>query len=266
MLLLSVAAGFLSAVANSIASGNPTISTFSENSIRFRSARIVSAIGGGFYLTGMVEPSFGYIAVGSARVSVAVYDIEGNLIAEKTDKINGYELLKWHLRPNPRASFVVFFPFEPSQIANVTVKAGLGGQRSPRVGFSCFCFNDMFASAGGQLLGADHETTEASTSHTTSNKPWRSQNSGQHSLAKSHCLASDWQAARCDVNDGSKTALIPHRYCIYANSQPFVPPAGFTQISYTSCPNLSENHRCHRWPANCLALSSLGLRVVAGWA
>ena len=131
MFLLSVAAGFLSAVANSIASGNPTISTFSENSIRFRSARIVSAIGGGFYLTGMVEPSFGYIAVGSARVSVAVYDIEGNLIAEK--------LLKWHLRPNPRASFVVFFPFEPSQIANVTVKAGLGGQRSPSIGFSCFC-------------------------------------------------------------------------------------------------------------------------------
>jgi hypothetical protein len=27
----------------------------------------------------------------------------------------------------------------------------------------------MFASAGGQLLGADQETTEASTSHATSN-------------------------------------------------------------------------------------------------
>jgi hypothetical protein len=54
------------------------------------------------------------------------------------------------------------------------------------------------------------------------------------------------KTARCDVNDGSKPALIPHRYCIYANSQPSVPLAGIAQsfpslvsesVRTTSAPN-----------------------------
>ena len=120
-LALGVAVGLLSVVGTSIASRNPIISTFSESSVRIRSARIVKAMGGGFYLTGRIEPSFGYVAPGSAHVRVAAYDTKGDLVAEKADRINRSRLIRWHLRPNRRAPYVVFFPFEPSQVGDVTV-------------------------------------------------------------------------------------------------------------------------------------------------
>ena len=56
-----------------------------------------------------------------AHVYVAAYDANGKLLAEKIDKINGNNLVRWHLRPRPRAPYTVFFPWKPSQIAKVTV-------------------------------------------------------------------------------------------------------------------------------------------------
>jgi hypothetical protein len=106
---------------SSRAAGNPVVSTFSENSVRIRSAQVVRALGGGSHVTGMIEPSFGYVPVGSAHVHVAAYGRDKKLLASEIDKIKGYELLRWHLRPQPRASYTVFFPFEPSQIAYVTI-------------------------------------------------------------------------------------------------------------------------------------------------
>ena len=103
------------------AAGNPVVSTFSENSVRIRSAQVVRALGGGSHVTGLIEPSFGYVPVGSAHVHVAAYGRDKKLLASEIDKIKGYELLRWHLRPQPRASYTVFLPFEPSQIAYVTI-------------------------------------------------------------------------------------------------------------------------------------------------
>ena len=79
------------------------------------------ALGGGSYVTGMTEPSFGYVAPRTAHVHVAAYDANGKLLAEKIDKINGNKLVRWHLRPRPRAPYTVFFPWGPSQITKVTV-------------------------------------------------------------------------------------------------------------------------------------------------
>ena len=120
---LSLAAGFAALLfaSNSIASTNPVISSSSENSVRISSARVVRALGGGSYVTGMIEPSFGYVAPGGAQVHVAAYDANGKLLAEKVDNINGNNLVRWHLSPSPRAPYAVFFPWEPSQIAKVTV-------------------------------------------------------------------------------------------------------------------------------------------------
>ena len=61
------------------------------------------------------------MAVPGAHVHVAAYDANGKLLAEKIDKINGNNLVRWHLRPRPRAPYTVFFPWEPSQIAKATV-------------------------------------------------------------------------------------------------------------------------------------------------
>ena len=121
--ILSLAAGFAALLfaSNSIAFTNPVISSSSENSVRISSARVVRAIGGGSYVTGMIEPSFGYFAPGAAHVRVAAYDANGKLLAEKVDKINANDLVISHLRPNPRAPYTVFFPWAPSQIAKVTV-------------------------------------------------------------------------------------------------------------------------------------------------
>jgi hypothetical protein len=121
--ILSLAAGFAASLvaSGSTASTNPVISTSSENSVRISNARVVRALGGGSYLTGMTQPSFGYVAPRAAHVHVAVFDASGKLLAERIGKINGNNLVRWHLRPRPRAPFTVFFPWELFQIAKVTV-------------------------------------------------------------------------------------------------------------------------------------------------
>ena len=120
---LSLAAGFAALLfaSSSIASTSPVISSSSENSVQISSARVVRALGGGSYVTGMIEPSFGYVAPGDVHLRVAAYDANGKLLAEKVDNIDANNLVISHLRPSPRAPYAVFFPWEPSQIAKVTV-------------------------------------------------------------------------------------------------------------------------------------------------
>jgi hypothetical protein len=119
----TLAAGFAALLfaSSSIASTGPVISSSSENSVRISSASVVRALGGGSYVTGMTEPSFGYIAFRAAHVHVAAYDANGKLLAATIDKINGNNLVRWHLRPRPRAPYTVFVPWEPSRIAKVTI-------------------------------------------------------------------------------------------------------------------------------------------------
>jgi hypothetical protein len=120
---LSLAVGFavLLFASGPVVSANVAISSSSENSVRISSARVVRAIGGGSYVTGMTELSFGYVAPLAPHVHVAAYDANGKLLGEKIDKINRNNLVRWHLRPRHRAPFTVFFPWQPTQIAKVTV-------------------------------------------------------------------------------------------------------------------------------------------------
>ena len=80
---LSLAAGLVALLfaSSSIASTYPVISSSSENSVRISSARVVRAPGGGSYVTGMIEPSFGYVAPRAVQVRVAAYDANGKLLA-----------------------------------------------------------------------------------------------------------------------------------------------------------------------------------------
>ena len=93
---LSLAAGaaVLLFASSSIATTNPYhFNLRPKNSVRISSARVVRALGGGSYVTGMTEPSFGYVAPRTAHVHVAAYDANGKLLAEKIDKINGNNLV-----------------------------------------------------------------------------------------------------------------------------------------------------------------------------
>ena len=119
-LSLDAGAAVLLFASSTIASTNTVISSSSENSVRISSARVVRALGGGSYVTGMTEPSFGYVAPRAAHLHVAAYDANGSSWPRKIDKINGNNLVRWHLRPRPRAPYTVFFPWEPSQIAKVS--------------------------------------------------------------------------------------------------------------------------------------------------
>jgi hypothetical protein len=103
-------------------STQPVISSSSEDSFRLNSASVVRAAGGGSYVVGTIEPSFGYDAPRGARIYVAAYDARGKLLAEKVDEIAANELVASHLTPTPRAPYAVFFPWEPSQIAKVSVR------------------------------------------------------------------------------------------------------------------------------------------------
>ncbi|MCX6972958.1 MAG: hypothetical protein NTZ94_01450 [Verrucomicrobia bacterium] len=62
-----------------------------------------------------------YAAPRAAHVHVAGYDTNGKLLAEKVDKLNSNNLVRWHLRPRQRASYLVFFLWTPAQIAKVSV-------------------------------------------------------------------------------------------------------------------------------------------------
>jgi hypothetical protein len=75
-------------------------------------------------------------------------------------------------------------------------------------------------------------------------------------------VATERRSVRSDVSDGAKTASIPHRYCIQADSQPLAHLAGITQ----SFPSLvSESVRMR--PAHQITLplskSQAGKRHVA---
>jgi hypothetical protein len=121
---LFLAAGFaaLLLASSSIASANAVISSSSENSVQTSDTRIVRALDGGSYVTGMIGPSFGYVAPGGAHVRVTAYDANGKLLGEKVDNIDGDDLVISHYSPNPHAPYAVFFPWAPSQIAKVTVE------------------------------------------------------------------------------------------------------------------------------------------------
>ena len=106
---------------SSIASTNPVISSSSEDSVRISSASVVRASGGGSYVTGMIEPAFGYADPRAAQVRVAAYGASGKLLAEKVDEINSDDLVISNHNRSPRAPYAVFLPWEPSQIAKVTV-------------------------------------------------------------------------------------------------------------------------------------------------
>jgi hypothetical protein len=69
----------------------------------------------------MIEPLFGYAAPSAAQVSVAAYGASGKLLAEKLGEIDSDDLVITHLNPSPRVPYAVFLPWEPSQIAKVTV-------------------------------------------------------------------------------------------------------------------------------------------------
>jgi hypothetical protein len=77
---LSLTAGFaaLLLASSSIAYTSPVISSSSANSVRISSARVVRALGGGSYVTGMIEPSFGYVTPRAEHVRVAVYGANGS--------------------------------------------------------------------------------------------------------------------------------------------------------------------------------------------
>src|SRR5258707_464557 len=77
---------------SSIASTSPVISSSSENSVRIDGTSVVRASGGGSYVTGMIEPSFGYAAPRAAQVSVSAYGASGKLLAEKVSEINPDDL------------------------------------------------------------------------------------------------------------------------------------------------------------------------------
>jgi hypothetical protein len=106
---------------SSIAFSNPVISSSSEDSVTISNTSVARASGGGSYVTGMIEPSFGYGPPRAAQVSVAAYGASGKLLAEKVAEINRDELVISHVSSRPRAPYVVFLPWEPSQIAKVTV-------------------------------------------------------------------------------------------------------------------------------------------------
>jgi hypothetical protein len=108
-------------VSNSLA-GSKKFSSSSGGSPRVSSARVVRAIGGGSYVTGVTEPQFGYVPIRALHAHVAAYDYNGKLLAEKSAKINHNELVRWHLRSRPRAPYTVFLPYDVSEIAKVTAR------------------------------------------------------------------------------------------------------------------------------------------------
>jgi len=113
-----VAASLLTSVQSALAIS-------SENAFTVRSAHIVKAPGGA-YITGLVQPAWGSPTTSNAQVQVTVYDVNGKVLTEQIDQVSRNRLTRWHLQPQPRASYVVFVPWSPAQISRATVTAQRG--------------------------------------------------------------------------------------------------------------------------------------------
>jgi len=120
----TLAAIFSGLACSLVASASPVLSTSSARPIEISSARLERALGSGTYVTGVVEPAFGYAAGGAVNIQVVAYGQNGRLLAETSDKVNFYRLVRWHLNPRPRASYVAYFPWAASEIAKVDVVEG----------------------------------------------------------------------------------------------------------------------------------------------
>jgi len=103
------------------ASAQTAQTTSSGNNLTVTSTRVVKAPGGSF-VTGSLQPSFGYTAPSSPHVHVTVYDTNGKILTEEVDKVGRNQLVRSHLQPRPRATYVAFVPWNPSKISRVTVK------------------------------------------------------------------------------------------------------------------------------------------------
>lgn len=91
-----------------------------SKAIQVKSARVVKAPNGA-YVTGTAQTSFGYAAPSHPHVHILAYDAEGNLVGEKVDSLSRARLVKSHLNPRARASYVAFFPVDASEIVRVMV-------------------------------------------------------------------------------------------------------------------------------------------------
>jgi hypothetical protein len=103
------------------ASASPAISTSSVDAVQISRTHLEKALGGGSYVTGVAETSFGSWVPRAVHVHVEVYDSNGKLLADKIDKLNSSLLVPWQRNPRPSVSYVVFLPLVPSQIAKVSV-------------------------------------------------------------------------------------------------------------------------------------------------
>jgi len=96
-----------------------------SSALQVKSAHVVNAPNGA-YVTGTTQTSFGYSAPPSPHVHVFAYDAKGNLIGEQVDKVNRTLLMRSHLNPRARSSYVTFFPADASKIAKIRVVAHSG--------------------------------------------------------------------------------------------------------------------------------------------
>lgn len=100
-----------------------------SSALQVKSARVVNASNGA-YVTGTTQTSFGYSAPSNPHVHVLAYDARGNLIGEAVDNVNRTRLMRSHLNPRARSSYVAFFPASASQIAKIYVVSHSGHSHS----------------------------------------------------------------------------------------------------------------------------------------
>jgi len=114
----------------SFATASPTVSTASEAALHIDSARVVPAPGGGSYVTGLVETSAGYPAPRAVHLHVFAYNTKGKFLGEEIDKVTSPRLVRSYLNPRPRVSYVVFLPWERSELGKVRIVEHSGHMHS----------------------------------------------------------------------------------------------------------------------------------------
>ena len=100
--------------------------------MRISNTRVEKAPGGGAFVFGMVEPLYRYSSSLHVIVHVFIYDVKGKLLAEKADKISSDKLNRSRVNLIPMASYIVSFPWFPSQIAKVVVIESSGKVQPPK--------------------------------------------------------------------------------------------------------------------------------------
>ncbi len=124
-LLFCLAAAFI-LLTSATAQSSPGVHILSNQDLVVTSSHLAAAPGGGTYVSGISQPTWGVSAPAQPHIHIIVYDRNGRILLEKIDTLNRTDLAANHYSPRPRAIYTVYLPVDEALIGGITISPHTG--------------------------------------------------------------------------------------------------------------------------------------------